>query len=257
MPAGVPGDERWQIALAVIALGAMFWFVRKRFVLEDSAQFRQALRIWQPVITSVHRSPRSAKRLVNRARYLAMRSRYTDAAFALRDRLATLERIARMYWSGSARNMREHLSGNPETSRNGPVLRPPWDRRSRRRSLLGKLKSLGAARRGASRSRIREHVLVAMAAIHHCDPKFMSEAAWAPGREEAIVPSKENREYHLVTLITLSGEENDLQNPMFKMLKSSLSECLVRHYDSFGADSWPPTEAELRLFRSWVEEAEF
>jgi len=41
----------------------------------DSAQFLQALKVWAPVLADVNPSPRAAKRLLNRLRYLAMLER--------------------------------------------------------------------------------------------------------------------------------------------------------------------------------------
>lgn len=80
----------WLPALAV-ALGAsvLFWRLKRRpdRIVKDSEEFKDALRIWHPVIFAMLKTPRGMKRFMNRVRYLAMRQRPPAAQQSVWERL--------------------------------------------------------------------------------------------------------------------------------------------------------------------------
>jgi hypothetical protein len=75
----------WPLALGLfLALGFMVWLLipTEPHRVEDSPAFGVALKAWSPVLYSSMRTPRSAKKFLNRVRYLAMLQR--DVPKALR-----------------------------------------------------------------------------------------------------------------------------------------------------------------------------
>jgi hypothetical protein len=82
-PAVVVGGDstrpsRWFLAwpLSVLLLAAVAMFLKRPpIVVKDSDEFRQALKVWHPLVFSRRSTPRSAKRFLNRVRYYAMRQR--------------------------------------------------------------------------------------------------------------------------------------------------------------------------------------
>jgi hypothetical protein len=73
------------LLVVVFASGRMVALREDR--VEDSIDFRDALRIWSPVIFAAHPTPRGLKRYQNRLRYLAMRARSDDQGNDWIDRL--------------------------------------------------------------------------------------------------------------------------------------------------------------------------
>ncbi|HKY30926.1 MAG TPA: hypothetical protein VJV23_00180 [Candidatus Polarisedimenticolia bacterium] len=57
----------------LLAAGAWALSLKPGAVLSDSPKFKEALRIWHPVVRARSRAPRSIKRFLNRVRYYAMR----------------------------------------------------------------------------------------------------------------------------------------------------------------------------------------
>ncbi len=63
--------------LALSALGVILWLItpREDNRVEDSDAFADALRAWAPVLFEEHRTPRSAKKFLNKMRFLSMAQR--------------------------------------------------------------------------------------------------------------------------------------------------------------------------------------
>ncbi|MEO8335754.1 MAG: P-loop NTPase fold protein [bacterium] len=76
---GTPPTTAWWLhgVLALAALGVLFWLItpREDNRVEDSAAFAAALRAWAPVLFEQHRTPRSAKKFLNKMRFLSMAQR--------------------------------------------------------------------------------------------------------------------------------------------------------------------------------------
>jgi len=82
--AGLPGSRSWwpfALGLAV-ALGFMTWLLvpSEPSQVHDSPAFSKALKSWSPVLYASLTTPRSAKKFLNRVRYLAMLQREAPAA---------------------------------------------------------------------------------------------------------------------------------------------------------------------------------
>jgi photosystem II stability/assembly factor-like uncharacterized protein len=77
--AGTAPTTAWWMhgLLALAALGVLFWLLtpREDNRVEDSAAFAAALRAWAPVLFEQHRTPRSAKKFLNKMRFLSMAQR--------------------------------------------------------------------------------------------------------------------------------------------------------------------------------------
>jgi hypothetical protein len=77
--AGTTPTTAWWLhgLLALAALGVLLWLItpREDNRVEDSAAFAAALRAWAPVLFEQHRTPRSAKKFLNKMRFLSMAQR--------------------------------------------------------------------------------------------------------------------------------------------------------------------------------------
>ncbi|MBI4489368.1 MAG: hypothetical protein HY694_09810 [Deltaproteobacteria bacterium] len=81
-PIFIPGDTDapglwWGVGGFVLLIGAglILVFVRPQIVVPDSKNFKDALVIWDDVITEAYRTPRTLKRFMNNLRWLAARTR--------------------------------------------------------------------------------------------------------------------------------------------------------------------------------------
>ncbi|MEO5818361.1 MAG: P-loop NTPase fold protein [Gemmatimonadaceae bacterium] len=118
--AGTAPTTAWWMhgLLTLVALGVLFWLLtpREDNRVEDSAAFAAALRAWAPVLFEQHRTPRSAKKFLNKMRFLSMAQR------APAERQAPVERaIARL--SGSPW-LRKFLSAFERRADTQEVLLP-------------------------------------------------------------------------------------------------------------------------------------
>jgi hypothetical protein len=92
--------DRWTVSLALVLFAVaaagmvLYWLRSARNVVKDSLQYRDALRIWMPIVQRRHGTPRALKRFANRVRYLAMLQHdeiYDETGFdRLRSSLARL-----------------------------------------------------------------------------------------------------------------------------------------------------------------------
>jgi photosystem II stability/assembly factor-like uncharacterized protein len=64
-----------RLVMAGVVIGALYSLRRGSPVVEDSDEFRDAVRLWSPYLARRYKSPRSAKKFVNRLRYYAMSTR--------------------------------------------------------------------------------------------------------------------------------------------------------------------------------------
>lgn len=91
LESATPGEAAsWALWPLLAALGAAsIWsaLMRPANVVYDSAQFVEALRRWQPLISRKRNTPRSLKRFLNRVRYLAMRQRASEPERTMWDSL--------------------------------------------------------------------------------------------------------------------------------------------------------------------------
>lgn len=163
-PGVLPGSsaqpEGWiQSGPALLILIWVLWFSydaasrRTQLVSKDSPLFRVALDVWSPLVMSVMNTPRSAKRFLNRVRYLAMRQRALSETQkpSLLDRFTS--RVSQWLVSGSKRESA------------GRGLAP--DRAGA--SMAQAPRSLGAAAAQPAvlgATPVPESLLVALAAIH-------------------------------------------------------------------------------------------
>jgi hypothetical protein len=77
-PGNAPTTAWWLHGLlALSALGVILWLItpREDNRVEDSDAFADALRAWAPVLFQEHRTPRSAKKFLNKMRFLSMAQR--------------------------------------------------------------------------------------------------------------------------------------------------------------------------------------
>jgi hypothetical protein len=162
-PGVLPGSsaqpEGWiQSWPALLILIWILWFSydaalrRTQLISKDSPLFRVALDVWSPLVMSVMNTPRSAKRFLNRVRYLAMRQRALSETQkpSLLDRFT--ERVSRWLISGSNR---ESVGGGLAPDPGASVAPAP--------------RSLGAAAAQPAvlgATPVPESLLVALAAIH-------------------------------------------------------------------------------------------
>lgn len=91
-PAAAPRSPLSYLPLALAAAlitAAAVWLLTRRpdLVVKDSDEFKEALRIWHPLLFTRLRTPRAVKRFMNRVRYLAMRQRPPRAARSLWERV--------------------------------------------------------------------------------------------------------------------------------------------------------------------------
>jgi len=59
----------------LVAAALTLVFVRPQIVIPDSKNFKDALNLWDKVITDIHRTPRELKRFMNNLRWVAARTR--------------------------------------------------------------------------------------------------------------------------------------------------------------------------------------
>jgi len=74
----LPTTAWWvHVPLALLAMGTLLWLLtpREDNRVEDSAAFATALRAWAPVLFEEHPTPRSAKKFLNKMRFLSMAQR--------------------------------------------------------------------------------------------------------------------------------------------------------------------------------------
>jgi photosystem II stability/assembly factor-like uncharacterized protein len=64
-----------RLVMAGVVIGALYSLRRGPPVVEDSNEFRDAVRLWSPYLARRYKSPRAAKKFVNRLRYYAMSTR--------------------------------------------------------------------------------------------------------------------------------------------------------------------------------------
>jgi hypothetical protein len=100
----VPTTAWWvHVPLALVAMGALLWLLtpREDNRVEDSAAFATALRAWAPVLFEEHPTPRSAKKFLNKMRFLSMAQRTPTARRApvesILDRLSGLPLVGRVF----------------------------------------------------------------------------------------------------------------------------------------------------------------
>jgi hypothetical protein len=102
-----PTTAWWVHALfAVVALVLLVWLVtpRESNRVDDSPAFAAALKAWAPVLFEEHRTPRSAKKFLNKTRFLSMAQRAplerqapVDVALAKLGSLSWLRRLFGMF----------------------------------------------------------------------------------------------------------------------------------------------------------------
>lgn len=127
------------IALVVIFIGVL---TRPEPVVRDSRTFRIALEAWSPVIGARGGTPRQIKRFLNRLRFYAMRQRTYAEPQSLSERLYVVL-FHSPYISGVLRRMGIEEPVTP-----------------------------------AEKAPIPEAVLVALATVEECEPKWLEEAAF-------------------------------------------------------------------------------
>jgi hypothetical protein len=98
-----PTTAWWvHIPLALVAMATLLWLLtpREDNRVEDSAAFATALRAWAPVLFEEHPTPRSAKKFLNKMRFLSMAQRTPTARRApvesLIERLRGLPIVGRL-----------------------------------------------------------------------------------------------------------------------------------------------------------------
>lgn len=89
--AAVKVGPAWWLPLLLLGIAggiaALALVRRPNPVVRDSAAFRDALEIWNPVVATALRTPRAVKRFQNRVRYLAMMARHSRRALTFGDEL--------------------------------------------------------------------------------------------------------------------------------------------------------------------------
>ena len=77
VPWWIPLSAAGLLALAMLAVIALYAWRRQEDRIQDSPAFTKALNIWHPLVRARTNSPRQMKRFINRVRYLAMASSVT------------------------------------------------------------------------------------------------------------------------------------------------------------------------------------
>jgi hypothetical protein len=103
--AGTAASTAWwvHVPLALVAIATLLWLLtpREDNRVEDSAAFATALRAWAPVLFEEHPTPRSAKKFLNKMRFLSMAQRAPAARRApvetLIDRLGAMPGIGPIF----------------------------------------------------------------------------------------------------------------------------------------------------------------
>lgn len=137
------------LAVFLVVAWVGYWVLTRRpgLVVKDSPKFMEALEVWHPVVYARSKTPRSAKRFMNRVRYLAMRQRpQADCPPAWRRLLRRLGTIAK----GAA--------AEPAAGDESALGALDWE----------KLNSI---------SPIPDELLVALAALQHFDPDWLEDDA--------------------------------------------------------------------------------
>jgi len=80
-----PGVWPWSLALVLLGLGVWRLSINPQSTISDSTTFGEALKLWFPLTVAKSSTPRSIKRFLNRARFLAMSQRRPIPAAAAAD----------------------------------------------------------------------------------------------------------------------------------------------------------------------------
>jgi len=219
----VPADplndyEFWVWIIAIVAIYSVFFLpaTRGRYVVDDSPAFRKALEIWLPLAVARRDSPRQAKRFVNHARFLAMRSRGTEAENGWREKLIFLEAYLPGAWKRLLKKSKQYQ---------GMCLRE-------------RLRSLNLLRRravklwSANKGGLPPEMLVALAAISYAFPR----AIGYDGLEQ----------FDFEMVWKKFAEDN------FPAADAIYSSAWKRHTSTFSS-RWPPTPEEMEIFRKWMD----
>jgi photosystem II stability/assembly factor-like uncharacterized protein len=154
---GAPSRRTWwPLALGlVLTLSLMAWLLIpvEPSQVHDSPAFSQALKSWSPVLYSSLRTPRSAKKFLNRVRYLAMLQRKAPPPSAPIDRVLT--------WVG--------------------------ERSASVRAILARLFPRRPPPTEAASEKIPENVLVALSVIRETRPAWLTDTTfWSSGLSQYV-----------------------------------------------------------------------
>lgn len=205
----------WLFAFTAV-FSVFFWLgTRSRDVVDDSREFRKALKIWLPLAVVRRNSPRQAKRFVNHARFLAMRARGSAMEQGLREQLIFLEAFV----PGAAGRLFKR------------------QKYYRKLSLLDRCRRIGKLRHKAVGIwNVRIHgipseKLVALAAISYAFPDAIGSNSFEEIDSKLVdQPFDSTEQSAAVTCYNTAKKQHQAKFP----------------------SQWPPHQVELDTFRRWA-----
>lgn len=216
-------NEQWPYYLwsLIIALGLGLSGLRhstilKEDMVEDSASFRDALRIWHEVVFVNMKTPRSLKRYQNRLRFFAMQLRPTSDGTDWID--ASLKRTSALYAKITGKDHSNDINTEKKVEKS-------------------------AEKTSIS---LPDELLVAFGALNALSPEILENE---PEKLEQSLKGVLSELYKTRLGKEDSGErKTDVETAIAVAQNNNLWNAIANHKNKF-PESWPPTQEQINAFR--------